>query len=175
MMPLPILPRCALTSAAGLLLAGCTGARPAADPPPAPAAALRIVPSCVVSDEGLVAITVEVDPATHDTTFQGAPLSAAFPLTSRYAAEAGWYVRNEPIPEAVWPHVNARGNYEKYGRPRRFPADSLILIGRHHGVGAYIAPDDAGSNYGILYVPVRPGCWFQLYQFVGVGEMREGR
>jgi hypothetical protein len=175
MTPLSMLPRFASACIAGLLLAACATPRRPAGPPPPPAAPVRIVPSCVVSAEGLVAITVEVDDATGDTTFQGRPLSDAFPLTSRYAAEAGWYLRNEPIPEVVWPHVDARGVYVKYGRVRAVAPDSLSLLGYHHGVGVYGVLGDAPENFGVLYVPVRPGCWFQTYQFEGVGEMREGR
>jgi hypothetical protein len=84
-------------------------------------------------------------------------------------------VRNEPIPEVVWPHVNARGQYVKYGWPRGVAPDSLSLLGYHHGVGVYGVLGDAPENFGVLYVPVRPGCWFQTYQFEGVGEVREGR
>lgn len=175
MMPLSMLPRLAPAFIAALLLAACATPPRPATPPTLPAASVRIVPSCMVSAEGLVAITVEVDAATGDTTFQGQPLGAAFPRTSRYAAEADWYVRNEPIPEVVWPHVNARGEYVKYGWPRVMAPDSLSLLGHHHGVGVYAVLDDAPENLGILYVPVRPGCWFQTYQFEGVGEMREGR
>lgn len=174
-MPLSTLPRFASAFTTGLLLAACAAPPRPAAPPPLPAASVRIVPSCVVLAEGLVAITVEVDAATGDTTFQGQPLSTAFPLTSRYAAEADWYVRNEPIPEVVWPHVNARGQYVKYGWPQIVSPASFSLLGYHHGIGVYAVLGDAQEDFGILYVPVRPGCWFQTYQFEGVGEVREGR
>jgi hypothetical protein len=156
-----------------LLLAGCAAPSPA-PPPPAPTPAARMVETCVVSGGRLAKVQVEIDGATGDTTFQGRSFHAVFPLTPEYASGADWYETNEPIPEDVWPQENARGMYVKYGRPRQMPADTLILISSHHGVGVYAALEDAQGKYGILFVPFRPGCWFQNYQFVGVGELREG-
>lgn len=141
---------------------------------PLPPVAARTVESCVVSGGRLMSVRLEVQPATGDTTFQGQPFRVAFPLTAEYAQEAEWYRTNEPIPESVWPQDSARGDYVKYGPPRVLRPDTLVRIGTHHGVGVFAALDDVPAKYGIIYVPIRPGCWFHFYQFSGVGEVRGG-
>ncbi|WP_420128663.1 hypothetical protein [Longimicrobium sp.] len=164
-----MIPRCA----AGLLLAACAVPRPVV-PPPAPEPPVRTVETCAVSAGQLRKVQVEVSATTGDTTFQGRPFASAFPLTAEYATGAAWYERNEPLPETVRPRENERGDYVKYGRPRVLSADTLMRVSTHHGVGVYMTHEDAWINEGIVWVPVRPGCWFQHYQFSGVGEVREG-
>ena len=157
-----------------LLIAGCTRHRPADPPPAMRVPEVRTVSTCVVSDGRLMEIQVQIDGATGDTTFQGRPFHAAFPLTPEYAAGADWYETHEPLPEEVRPQENARGDYVKYGRSQVLRADTLMRVSTHHGVGVYMTHEDAWINDGLVWVPVRPGCWFQHYQFSGVGEMREG-
>jgi hypothetical protein len=157
-----------------LLLAACARQRPADPPPVVREREVRTVSTCVVSDGRLQEVRVQVDDATGDTTYQGRPFHAAFPLTPEYAAGATWYETNEPIPEEVRPRENARGDYIKYGRARVLPADTIVRVSSHHGVGVYMTHEDLRTNEALLWVPVRPGCWFQHYQFSGVGELREG-
>lgn len=156
-----------------LLLAACAVARPADPPGLAREPEVRTVTTCVISAGQLQKVQVEVS-ATGDTTFQGRPFAAAFALTSEYAAGAEWYERNVPLPEEVRPQENARGDYVKYGRAQVLPADTLMRVSTHHGVGVYMTHEDAWMNDGLAWVPVRPGCWFHHYQFSGVGELREG-
>lgn len=163
-----------LAPLAALLLAGCAGRRTADPSPPAPEPAVRTVSTCVVADGRLQEVRVEVDGATGDTTYQGRPFHAAFPLTPEYASGAAWYEQNIPIPAEVRPQENARGEYVKYGRPRLVRPDTLMRVSSHYGVGVYMTHEDAWINDGIIWVPVRPGCWFHHYQFSGVGELREG-
>lgn len=156
-----------------LLLAGCAGQRPADPPPPVRDPEVRSVETCVLSTGRVTKVRVEIS-ATGDTTFQGQPFRTAFPLTPEYATGADWYERNEPIPETVWPVDSARGDYVKYGSPRVLPADTLAPLSVHHGVPIFSALGDPPAKYGMLYVPVRPGCWFHDYQYAGVAEVREG-
>jgi hypothetical protein len=166
--------RLGLAPLSALLLAACAGQRPADPPPVVREREVRTVSTCVVSDGRLQEVRVQVDDATGDTTYQGRPFHAAFPLTPEYAAGATWYETNEPIPEEVRPRENARGDYIKYGRARVLPADTIVRVSSHHGVGVYMTHKDLRTNEALLWVPVRPGCWFQHYQFSGVGELREG-
>lgn len=162
-----------LSPLAALFLAGCAAPRPA-DPPPVPREPeVRTVSTCVVTGGRLAKVEVQIS-TTGDTTYQGRPFRAAFPLTPEYAAGAAWYEQNIPIPEEVRPQENARGDYVKYGRPQVLRPDTLMRVSSHHGVGVYMTHEDAWINDGIVWVPVRPGCWFHHYQFSGVGEMREG-
>ena len=164
-----MIPRCA----AGLLLAACAIPRPAT-PPLAPGPEARTITTCVVADGRLAKVQVQIDGVTGDTTYQGQPFASAFPLTPEYAAGAEWYERHVPIPQEVRPQENARGDYVKYGRAQVLPADTLVRVSTHHGVGVYMTHEDAWTNEGLIWVPIRPGCWFHHYQFSGVGHMREG-
>jgi hypothetical protein len=155
-----------------LLVAACAAPRPAHSPPLARELDVRTVSTCVASAGALTEVRVEVSAATGDTTFHGQPFHTAFPLTPDYATGASWFERHEPIPESVRPKEDARGDYEKYGPTVGAPADSLVRVGSHQGVSVFAERDDA--YMGVLYVPVQPGCWFQRYQFVGVGEVRDG-
>ncbi|HEX2210390.1 MAG TPA: hypothetical protein VHG93_22115 [Longimicrobium sp.] len=154
-----------------LLIAGCT-IPPRTDVPPPPAP--RTVSTCVVSAGRLAAVQVDVEVATGDTTFQGRPFRDAFPVTAQYAQDAEWQVHNEPLPEEVLPQDGARGDYIKFGRPVTAAADALLWVADHHGVGVYAQNENGRLHDDVLYVPVRPGCWFQRYMFMGVGEVREG-
>jgi hypothetical protein len=156
-----------------LLLAGCTVPRPADPPASVPEAAVRTVSTCVIADGRLTKVDVQIV-AAGDTTYRGQPFASAFPLTPDYAAGAEWYERHVPIPNEVRPRENARGDYVKYGRAQVVPPDTLVRVSTHHGVGVYMTHEDARTNDGIIWVPVRPGCWFRHYQFSGVGHMREG-
>jgi hypothetical protein len=163
-----------LAPLAALLLAGCAGQRVADPPPVSREPEVRTVSTCVVSDGRLQDVRVEIDAATGDTTYQGRPFHVAFPLTPEYAVGAAWYESNEPIPEEVRPQENARGEYVTYGRVRVLPADTIIRVSSHHGIGVYMTHEDLRTNDALVWVPVRPGCGFQHYQFVGVAEVREG-
>jgi hypothetical protein len=163
-----------LAALCALLLAACAPHRPTAPPPPPRAPEARTVTTCVMSAGRLQKVEVQISQATGDTTFQGRPFASAFPLTGDYAAGAAWYERNVPLPEEVRPQENARGDYVKYGRPQVLSADTLMHVSTHEGVGVYMTHEDAWINDGIVWVPVRPGCWFHHYQFSGVGEWRGG-
>lgn len=136
-----------------------------------------VVPSletCVVSSGALVRIRVQVDPATADTTFQGRRFRDAFPTTAEYAGGAAWYHENEPLPESVRPRDGGRGRYVKLGEPVTAAPDSLVRVGEHRGVPVYARGVDGRVREGTLYVPVRPGCRFQRYDFEGVGDVAGG-
>lgn len=103
---------------------------------------------------------------TRDTLVGGRPFRQVYPATRQYAAGVSWYESHEPLPAP-----SPRADYVKYGAARLFAPGELKRVGEHRGVGLYAAPGAAGRPE-VLYLPVRPGCWFHAYQLVGVGEVR---
>lgn len=155
---------------AALALAACAGGRevpapapsplPAAEPPPAvtmPSLRIHTLRACLVQNGALTEVTFSYDILTGDSLYQGVPFSQAFPLHDGYAAEARWFIDNEPIPfTRPWAHV-------KYGYPRVMGVHEIVRAGEHRGVGIYVAVGDTVDPQ-VIYVPVRPGCLFQRYQ-----------
>ena len=146
-----------------LALAACAPVRPAAPPQGARsgAADAREEVACVVRSIGVLP-----GAAARDTANRGSPAQGG------YAADAPWYLSNETIPEHVWPAQGSRGEYVKFGYPRVVATDSLVPLSTYRGVDVYAERDRDGLRYGAIYLPVRPGCWFQPYVFVGVGVVR---
>lgn len=135
--------------------------------PPAPSHAPVNVPVrvCIVDDGELKEVLGSYSAATGDTLVAGRRLSEAH--TRDYAAGLPWFETNEPLGAS-----SPRASYVKYGRPRSFVPGQLRRAGERHGVPVFA---EAGSRQvppSVLYVPVRPGCWFHPYQLVGVGEVR---
>jgi hypothetical protein len=113
-------------------------------------------PVCVIHEGRLQHVQVRYT-AAGDTTYQGVPFSQAFPLSRGYAAQAEWYLTNEPI--AFGPkHL-----YVRYGYPRVLDVMEVQRVGEHHGVGIYVRMGDTDDPQ-VIYIPVRPGCEFQPYQ-----------
>lgn len=96
---------------AALALAACTGGRevpapepsplPAAEPPPAmtmPSLRIHTLRECLVQDGVLTEVTFSYDILTGDSLYRRVPFSQAFPLHDGYAADAQWFIDNEPIP-----------------------------------------------------------------------------
>lgn len=152
-----------------LACAACAGRRtaPVAAAPPPPAVPAVISPPihppyrwpleiCVVRGGELEMVTVEYNTASGDTTYQGVPFSRAFPPDAGYAAGARWYVDNIPIVYQPGPR------FIRYGLPRTLRPDEVTRIGEYDGVGVY---GEAGWTgfHDVIYLPVRPGCWFQPY------------
>jgi hypothetical protein len=127
---------------------------PDAPPPPPPPAEVD-VRVCVIQDGNLTEVTARYNQTTGDTTYNGGPFSAAFPATTGYAANATWYINNEPIT------FNNR-RYVKYGLPRVLGVTEVSRAGEFRGVGVF--SEGGNMNSEVIYVPVRPGCEFQPYQ-----------
>jgi hypothetical protein len=149
------------------VLLGCTSSPPS--PPPAPdpqgaeaqpaAARVQTFEMCVLHHGKLVDARVEVQP-TGDTTVGGRPFTQVYGDTGQYALTRAWYVNNETIdydPRNVC--------YMKYGLPRYVAADSLVRLGEWRGVPVFRERSDDPNLPGVVWVPVRPGCSFQPYQF----------
>lgn len=136
-------------------------------PPPTPPAVIPPAPPtpvednivdvrvCVVQDGNLTEVTARYNTTRGDTTYNGQPFSTAFPATTGYAANAGWYINNEAIT------FNNR-RYVKYGLPRVLGVTEVSRAGEVQGVSVF--SEGGNMNAEVIYVPVRPGCEFQPYQ-----------
>jgi len=80
----------------------------------------------------------------------------AYPTTGAYAANATWFINNEPIT------FNNR-RYVKYGLPRVLGVSEVTRGGDYQGVGVFTEAGATGAPE-VIYLPVRPGCEFQPYQ-----------
>jgi hypothetical protein len=74
-----------------------------------------------------------------------------------FAESRRWYAANQSI-------TFQGHSFGRMGLPRQLPPGSVRRIGEVDGVGVYVGPGgDTGRAWG-FYVPVRPGCEFQLYE-----------
>lgn len=162
-----------------LLYAGC-GTRqtpPAAvpessDPPADPRLAVperpeRIIRVCFMDDGRLREVQVTYNSLTGETTYEGRPFTEISRDTATYAAEKLWYINNEPV---TW----ETRRFIKYGMPRPLAAAELRPIGRYDGVALFTEAAHPGAPE-IVFVPTRPGCEFQSYQWDLTGLGVRGR
>ncbi|HEX9936671.1 MAG TPA: hypothetical protein VGB15_06100 [Longimicrobium sp.] len=132
---------------------------PAVIPPPPPpvAPAVQDISVCVLQNGQLTTVTAQYNPATGDTT--GVPS-----VTEGYAANATWFINNEPIT------FNGR-RYVKYGLPRVLGVTEVTSSGTFEGVPVFAEAGAASPD--VIYIPVRTGCEFQPYQVeVKAGAVR---
>ncbi|HET7232259.1 MAG TPA: hypothetical protein VFJ16_19795 [Longimicrobium sp.] len=123
---------------------------PPPPPPPAPVGpVMQDISVCVLQNGQLTTVTAQYNPATGDTT--GVPT-----VTEGYAANATWFINNEPIT------FNNR-RYVKYGLPRVLGVTEVTSAGTYQGVPVFAETGAAGSPE-VIYIPVRTGCEFQPYQ-----------
>jgi hypothetical protein len=127
----------------------------APQPQPQPVDQMVDVRVCVVQDGNLTEVTARYNQTRGDTTYNGQPFSTAFPATTGYAANAGWYINNEAIT------FNNR-RYVKYGLPRVLGVTEVSRAGEFQGVSVF--SEGGNMNAEVIYIPVRPGCEFQPYQ-----------
>jgi len=127
---------------------------PPPPPPPVETVAMRV---CVIENNMLREVEAMYNPATGDTTVAGQPFSSAFPATAGYAAGANWYINNEPIT------IGGR-RFVKFGLPRVVSVTDVTRTGEYQGVGVYTDATATGTP-DVVYIPVRPGCEFQPYQY----------
>ncbi|HEX8693767.1 MAG TPA: hypothetical protein VF746_15200, partial [Longimicrobium sp.] len=99
-------------------------------PPPPPPPTVQTIRVCVIDNNALTEVEVQYDPATGDTTVAGQRFSERFPVTGAYAANATWFINNEPIT------FNGR-QYAKYGLPRVLGVTEVNRIGEYQGVGVF--------------------------------------
>jgi hypothetical protein len=110
---------------------------------------------CVLQDGNLTNVTGMYNPAAGDTTVNGQPFATAFPTGAQYAANATWFINNEPV-------MFQNRRFVKYGLPRVLGVNEVTRVGDFMGVPVFA---EAGQTRpDVIYVPVRPGCEFQPYQ-----------
>lgn len=120
---------------------------------------------CVVRDGQLANVTATVHPQTGDTLVSGRPFAEVFPANApHYLAAAEWAANGAWV-------VYDRRRYISYGTPRVMKPADLVRVGEFRGVPLFART--AEGAYRSLYLPIRPGCEFQLYHFnATVGEVR---
>ncbi|HYH78883.1 MAG TPA: hypothetical protein VEX86_03780 [Longimicrobium sp.] len=142
--------------------------RPPPNPPPPPAESQPMVPPppiamtqmmvCVVRGGQISSVDAQFYPGSGDTIVGGQKFAEAYPAGgAEYAADARWYIDNEPIT------FNGT-RYVKYGLPRVLGATEVVNVGTHQGVAAFAETAGSQAMPEVIYVPVRPGCEFQPYQ-----------
>jgi hypothetical protein len=120
---------------------------------------------CVVQNGALSNVTAQYNRTTGDTTVNGQDFAMAYPATTGYAAGATWYINNEGIT------INGR-RYVKYGLPRVLGVNEVTRVADYMGVPVFAETGGSASSE-VLYIPVRPGCEFQPYQYeVKTGGVR---
>jgi hypothetical protein len=96
---------------------------------------------------------------TGDTTVGGRPFAEAYPATAEFAADKDWYVQNELV-------VLDGRRFVKYGRTRILGPGRLVPLGTtYRGVPLYTEAGGHAFPSTVIYVPVRPACEFQSYQW----------
>jgi hypothetical protein len=127
-------------------------------PPPPPVVETQAIRVCVVEGTGLREVEAMYNPATGDTMVAGQPFATAFPATTpTYAAGATWYINNEPVQ-----FQNRR--YVRFGLPRVVAPTDVARIGEYQGTSVFGDATATGTP-DVIYIPVRPGCEFQPYQY----------
>ena len=124
-------------------------------PAPAPPAMIPIR-VCVVEGGELREVEAMVSPATGDTLVNQRRFSEVYPETMGYAATQDFYIRGEAV---TW----NRTRYVQFGLTRIIPANALIRAGEYQGVPVFRERHVTGTP-DVLYMPVRSGCEFQVYQ-----------
>lgn len=134
-------------------------------PPPSGARADYVqVQSCVVDlseTRGLRSIVAHRDPVSGSLfVLEGRryrPIAERYPATRQagYAAAEAWFQKDEAIRQYG-------RRYVKEGPLRVVPPASLTLGAPHNGVPVFLNREDI-ERPAALYVPVRPGCFFQPY------------
>ena len=116
--------------------------------------------TCVVRNGRMEDVDIEYNPQRGDTTYQGRPFSAAFPVDSTVALNADWY-RESMVVGFEW------GRYLKYGQPRILGITDVVPIGTFRGVTVFAEPGANREKPLVIYLPVRPACEFQPYIPIG--------
>ncbi|HEX8670697.1 MAG TPA: hypothetical protein VF710_02360, partial [Longimicrobium sp.] len=143
---------------------------PIIETPPAPIVVPPTPPAdqpiqvCVVQDGNLSQMEAMYNPTRGDTTVNGQPFATAHPMGTQYAANATWFINNEPV-------MFQNRRFVKYGLPRVLGVNEVTRVGEFQGVSLFA--ETGQTRPDVVYVPVRPGCEFQPYQVeVKTGSVR---
>ena len=123
--------------------------------PPPPVVEMQTIQVCVVQDGNVANVSAMYNPTAGDTTVNGQPFATAFPTGAQYAANATWYINNEPV-------TFQTRRFVKYGLPRVLGVNEVTRVGEFQGVSLFA--ETGQTRPEVVYVPVRPGCEFQPYQ-----------
>ncbi len=128
---------------------------PVIETPPA-APIMQEIQVCVLQQDGSLAnVPAMYNPTAGDTTVNGQPFATAYPMNAMYAANATWFINNEPV-------MFQNRRFVKYGLPRVLGVNEVTRVGDFQGVPVFA---EAGQTRpDVIYVPVRSGCEFQPYQ-----------
>lgn len=123
-------------------------------------------------DRELAEVTAQIDPQTGDTLVDGRTLAQVLEDTpSPYLATAEWSVDGTVV-------FNGH-RLVRYGVPRVRSAAELVRVGEFQGVPLFAERDDEPDEYGRIitfYLPIRPGCEFQIFMDeTDVGPVRGRR
>lgn len=111
---------------------------------------------CVVVNGALRIVGARQDPVTGDTLIGDRRWNTVFPTTTPpYAEGAAWL--SEPFIQIQ------NLSYAPYGPARQLPADALALISNVEGVPVFVESGTRADPPGMVFLPLRPGCWFQPY------------
>jgi hypothetical protein len=140
-----------------------SGSALAGQPGPGAEPSMQTIQICVITNGMLRHLQAQYNPLTGDTTVANQAFSRAHPVTSPpYAVSARWFIANEPITFQSRRYVKFRG-------PRVMGAGDLSRAGEYQGVTVFVEAG-APARPEVIFLPVRPGCEFQPYQF----EVRAG-
>ncbi|HEY0150542.1 MAG TPA: hypothetical protein VGB92_01010 [Longimicrobium sp.] len=159
-----------------LLATACSGAAP---PPPdvvaAHSAPTGAAPTAGASNPALATTGPDLQPCVERDSDQAstsgvdaAPTADTMyrepsPASGKYVADAPWFINGEAI-------TVGGTRYVKSARSKVFGASSVKRFGQYeqHGVPIYMDAGMAGTRHmpPVVYVPVRPGCEFHLYDRV---------
>ena len=119
--------------------------------PPPPAVGVRVVRLCLFRGGELREESHVVDATRLDSVY-----ARTRDPGPGYAAGERWYIDNGPI-------QFGRRRFVKYGLPRVMTMGELRRLGAYRGIGVYTEVAESVDDPLVLYVPVRPGCEFQVY------------
>jgi hypothetical protein len=110
---------------------------------------------CVVVDGELVNVAVTITPAG-DTLVSGREYHAAHPVVApQYAGATDWYAERAPIT------FRAR-RYAREQLPLHIAASELRRLGEYRGTPVFVSTTE-GEPPEALFLPVQPGCIFQMF------------
>lgn len=137
-----------------VVAAGACGTTAVPGNAPPPTVLYHPIEVCVVQGGALTRVLAQFHPATGDTSF-GTP-DGPLAREHDFAAEKTWYIDNESI------RVDDR-LFRKVGLPRMLEVGDVIRVGEYDGVPVFAEPGETLAATYLLYLPVRRGCEFQMY------------
>lgn len=111
---------------------------------------------CVVAAGKLEMIEVQFDAATGDTLVGSRSFRSVHPSTAPPYAEGAPWLYTVPVELGTF-------LYTPQGPPRHIAAGQLVKVGEFRGIPLFAEAGMPTNPPGVLFVPMRPGCWFQMF------------